>query len=271
MIKHVWFNRVQPVMVCVLLCISLTHMVSAALEKSFFKDHARGWFWYEDPVIDALEETKKEENEKSLLLAPRAKPKTATDRLNDVKEHLAELKAKAILEPTPEHVKAYQEMQMNVVNQSEAFSKAWMMNVYLNPTLDENVKNPSAQAARFVVYEEERIESERLISGLKSTYGLFYFYSGSCSYCKSFAPILKQFADKYDWEVMAISLDGAPSEVFSNWQPDNGASKQWNVQTVPAVFAVNPEKNDVIPVAHGFMAIDAMEKRIVMIVRGENK
>ena len=53
--------------------------------------------------------------------------------MKDVKEHLAELKAIAILEPTQENVKAYQEMQMKVVNQSEAFSKAWMMNVYMNP------------------------------------------------------------------------------------------------------------------------------------------
>jgi conjugal transfer pilus assembly protein TraF len=204
-------------------------------------------------------------------LTPIEKPKTATERLNDVKEHLAELKAKAILEPTSENVKVYQEMQMKVVNQSEAFSKAWMMNVYMNPSLDENISNPSAQGARFVVYENERKNTDKIITGLKETYGLFYFYSGSCAYCKAFAPIVKQFADKYGWDVMAISLDGAPSDVFSNWQPDNGISHQWNVQTVPAVFAVNPLNNDVIPVAHGFTAIDAMEKRIVAIVNGGRK
>lgn len=259
------------VLLGVLFFVFLSKQAHSAPSTSFFSDHARGWFWYEDPDIDSLEEPKREESEPVSGLNPTLKPKTARERLKDVQEHLSELKAKAILEPTQENVKAYQEMQMKAVNQSEAFSKAWMMNVYLNPTLDENVKNPSAQAARFVVYEEERIETERIISHLKSTYGLFYFYSGSCSYCKAFAPILKQFADKYGWEVMAISLDGAPSEVFSNWQPDNGVSQQWNVQTVPAVFAVNPENNTIIPVANGFTAIDAMEKRIVTIARGENK
>lgn len=271
MIKGSWFNRVHVVMIHVILCTSLTHTILAAPETSFFKDHARGWFWYEDPDIDTLEGPQKEEKETTSLLTPIEKPKTAMERLNDVKEHLAELKAKAILEPTPGHVKAYQEMQMNVVNQSEAFSKAWMMNVYMNPFLDENISNPSAQGARFVVYENERKNTDKIITGLKETYGLFYFYSGSCAYCKAFAPIVKQFADKYGWDVMAISLDGAPSDVFSNWQPDNGISQKWNVQTVPAVFAVNPLNNDVIPVAHGFTAIDAMEKRIVMIVNGGTK
>jgi conjugal transfer pilus assembly protein TraF len=182
---------------------------------------------------------------------------------------LKELKAKAILEPTPQNVKAYQEMQMRVVNQSQAFSDAWLLNVYLNPTLDENVRNPAAQGARFVVYENERIQKQQIIKTLKNSYGLFYFYSGSCSYCKAFAPVIKQFADTYGWEVMAISLDGAPSDTFKNWQPDNGISKKWGIQTVPAVFAINPETDHVIPVANGFTSIDEMEKRIVTLVKGE--
>lgn len=264
-------NRFIMVFLGLVFALVLSPHGQTAPEKSFFRDHARGWFWYEDPLIDTLEGPKKEENEKPSQLTPIEKPKTATERLNDVKEHLAELKAKAILEPTSENVKAYQKMQMNVVNQSEAFSKAWMMNVYMNPSLDENVSNPSAQGARFVVYENERKNTDKIITGLKEIYGLFYFYSGSCAYCKAFAPIVKQFAGKYGWDVMAISLDGAPSDVFLNWQSDNGISQQWNVQTVPAVFAVNPENNDVIPVANGFTAIDAMEKRIVAIVNGGNK
>ena len=240
--------------------------LTALAENSFFDDHARGWFWYEDPKqAEELLEKKPEASPNSLTLALQAKPKTAVERLKEVQETLAELKANAILEPTRENVKAYQEMQLKVMNQSQAFSDTWLLNVFMNPALDETVKNPSAQSARFVVYENEREETEKIIQGLKQTYGLFYFYSGSCSYCQAFTPIVKQFADKYGWEVMAVSLDGTASETFKNWQPDNGIARQWNVQTVPAVFAINPETNHVIPVAHGFTAIDAMEKRIVMI------
>ena len=106
MIKGSWYNRVKLAMMRVFLCTSLTHTILAAPETSFFKDHARGWFWYEDLYIDTLEEPKKDEKETTEQLTPRAKPKTATERLNAVKEHLAELKAKAILEPTSDNVKA---------------------------------------------------------------------------------------------------------------------------------------------------------------------
>ena len=261
--------RLFAVLVCVI-------PVVAFAETPFFNDHARGWFWYEDPEpTEDLLEKPREEPASPLTLkeddSSKPKPKTATERLKEVQVHLSELKAKAILEPTRGNVKAYQEMQMKVMNQSQAFSDAWLLNVFMNPALDEAVKNPTAQSARFVVYENERQETLDVIQGLKQTYGLFYFYSGSCSYCKAFGPIVKQFADKYGWEVMAISLDGAPSENFPNWQPDNGIAENWDVQTVPAVFAINPETNHVIPVAHGFTAIDAMEKRIVTIVKGEER
>lgn len=256
-----------------ILCCMSCFPIPIQAEPPFYNDHARGWFWYEDPEKeeDVLEK-KPDDPAKPLLVTPEVKAKTAVERLKEVQVHLAELKAKAILEPTSAHVKAYQEMQMNVMNQSQAFSQAWVMNVFMNPALDENIKNPTAQSARFVVYENERKQTESIIKGLKNTYGLFYFYSGSCTYCKAFSPIVKMFADKYGWEVIAISLDGSPSDVFTNWQPDNGIAKQWDVQTVPAVFAINPETNHVIPVANGFTAIDEMEKRIVTIVQnGEKK
>ncbi len=241
-------------------------------ELPFYQDHARGWFWYEDPEVnDDVLEKKPEDPSRLSPVISEEKPKTAVERLKEVQARLAELKATAILEPTSKNVKAYQDMQMKVMNQSEAFSRAWVMNVFMNPSLDENVKNPSAQSARFVVYEKERQKTQSIIQELKNSYGLFYFYSGSCAYCKAFNSLVKLFADKYGWEVMAISLDGSPSDVFLNWQPDNGIAQQWNVQTVPTVFAINPKTDHVIPVANGFTAIDEMEKRIVTIVQQEEK
>lgn len=271
-----------PHMLCNAVWLSVLTVISVAIstcsdrgEPSFFKDHARGWFWYEDPekIEKTLEDKdkKSEEPSKQLSVTSNEKPKTAVERLKEVQVYLAELKAKAILEPTSAHVKAYQEMQMKVMNQSQKFSETWLLNVFNNPSLDENVKNPSAQSARFVVYEEERKHKETLIKNLQNTYGLFYFYSGSCAYCKAFAPIIKQFADRYGWEVIAISLDGTPSDTFKTWQADNGIAKQWNVENVPAVFAVNPDTNHIIPVAHGFTAIDEMEKRIVTLVKGHEQ
>jgi conjugal transfer pilus assembly protein TraF len=121
------------------------------------------------------------------------------------------------------------------------------------------------------VYEEERKKTVQLISSLKESYGLFYFYAGACAYCQAFSPILKRFADKYGWEVMAVSIDSTPSDMFPHWQIDNGLAEQWNVQTLPSVFAINPDTNHIIPIANGFTAIDVMEQRIMTIVKGQKR
>ena len=144
-----------------ILCFMSLYPMSVQADQPFYKDHARGWFWYEDPEnVDETLEKKPEDSAKPLSVMKEEKEKTAVERLKEVQEHLAELKAKAILEPTSGNVKSYQEMQMKVMNQSQSFSQAWVMNVFMNPTLDENVKNPTAQSARFVVYENERKQTE---------------------------------------------------------------------------------------------------------------
>ena len=258
-------TRIWVILMSLLFGVELIEAATQA--PSFFRDHARGWFWYEDPELEMMDE---KEEPASDVKEQKPKIKTATERLNDVQVHLKELKAKAILEPTPHNVRAYQDMQLRVINQSQAFSQAWLVNVYTNPTLDENIRYPRDQGARFVVYENERLQKQQIIKNLKNSYGLFYFYSGACSYCKAFTPVIKQFATSYGWEVMAISLDGSPSDHFKNWQMDNGISKKWGVQTVPSVFAIHPETGHVIPVAHGFTSLDEMEKRIVLLSKGEH-
>ena len=58
------------------------------------------------------------------------------------------------------------------------------------------------------------------------------------------------FSEKYNWNVLAISLDGSPSDVFSDSRPDNGIAQALDIKSVPALIAYNGETNDVIPLLH---------------------
>ena len=77
---------------------------------------------------------------------------------------------------------------------------------------------------------------------------------------------MKHFSEQYGWQVLAISLDGGKLETFPNAQPDNGLFKQWDVQVMPALYAVNPKTGHVIPIALGMTGIDQMEVRIMSLV-----
>lgn len=256
------------------LILSLWTLQGFVHADPFFDDHERGWFWYEDPQVLEDEKLEKPLPQKEVSPKEEKKPeaeKTAVERLKEVTNHLNELKAKAILEPTIQNVQAYQEYQMKVVNQSQKFSKAWMYNVIQDPTLDDEVKNPALQTARFAVYEKENEEIQKMVASLKESYGLFYFYSGACKFCDVFTPLVKSFADKHGWEVLAISMDGAPSKVFSNWQVDNGIAANMKISTVPSLFAINPQTGHVIPIANAPVGVDVMEKRIVSVMKFEGE
>ncbi len=257
------------------LLIYVMCLQSCVCADPFFNDHERGWFWYEDPEFVDEKTIEKPTLQKEVPVADEKsdelKEKTAVERLKEVTQHLNELKAKAILEPTVQNVQAYQEYQMKVVNQSQKFSQAWMYNVIQDPKLDDEVKNPALQTARFAVYEKENKEIQNMITSLKESYGLFYFYSGACKFCDVFTPLVKSFADKHGWEVLAISMDGEPSKVFSNWQTDNGIAANMKISTVPSLFAINPQTGHVIPIANAPVGVDVMEKRIVSVMKFEQE
>jgi conjugal transfer pilus assembly protein TraF len=117
---------------------------------------------------------------------------------------------------------------------------------------------------------EQRRQTEEKIRKLSKEYGLFFFFKNNCPYCDAFAPIVKGFSEKYDWDVLAISEFGEKHELFSRSVQDNGLAETWGVNIYPSLFAVNPKSGHVIPVAIGMISIQEMEERIIAII-GENE
>jgi conjugal transfer pilus assembly protein TraF len=235
---------------------------------TFYQDHSHGWHWYEQQVAEKSKTLKK----KTRFLIPAnnlAKRKSPKEIVALYREELENRMADAFMHPTPQKIKAYQEMQKDMMDRSENFSKGWMQNVFLNPELDNTIKSPVNQKARHIQLDLQSKQVKQTIANLASEYGLFFFFSGACEYCHEFAPIVKRFSEQYGWQVLAISLDGGKLEAFPNAQPDNGLFTQWNVGVMPALYAVNPNTGHVIPIALGMTSIDQMETRI-MSLAGQN-
>ncbi|MDP5012729.1 MAG: conjugal transfer protein TraF, partial [Alphaproteobacteria bacterium] len=79
---------------------------------------------------------------------------------------------------------------------------------------------------------------------------------------------VKMFAEKYSWNVLAISLDGSPSDVFSDSRPDNGIAQALDIKSVPALIAYNGETNDVIPISYAMTSLDQLESNVMALVGG---
>lgn len=240
-------------------CFWMFLLVAVCHAETFYKDHARGWHWYEKLSIP--EEPVTQEKQKKI-------PKTPSEKLKAYREELENRLATAWINPTSQNVERYQEMQKDMIDRSKTFSQTWMQNVYSKAGLDHTLIAPVNQKAVHVHLDKQKEENRQVIQSLSQTHGLFFFYSSNCPYCHQFAPIVKIFAETYGWDVLAISLDGGALETFPNAVPDNGLAQQWNVTSLPSLFAVNPETEEVIQVAQGMTSIDEMEKRIMLLMRG---
>lgn len=254
----------KPLAILTIVFTALDFCQIFASTYSFYANHEKGWHWYEVQPIEKEAETESKETAQVML---QSKPKTAKEVVDAYKQELENRLAAAWINPTQKNIQNYQEMQKDMMDRSKSFSDGWMQSVFSSPALDHTIVSPVNQKARHVQLDLEKKHTTEIISSLSTDYGLFFFFSGHCDYCHGFAPIVKAFSEKYGWQVLAITLDGGPLEEFPNAQPDNGLFQQWNVQVLPALYAVNPNTGHVIPVAHGMTSIDEMENRVISMVR----
>ena len=250
------------------ICLLLAFLIETVL-AGFFDQHAEGWHWYETlPMEEVLEDNKPEEE--AFSSSPPnipIKPKTSTELVKAYRQELERRLNQAWVNPTPQNLKAYQDMQKDMMTRSERFSNTWMQVVYENPSLDHTIVAPVNQKARHVYLDEEKKHTLETIKALSQTYGLFFFFSGDCPYCHQFAPIVKTFSETYGWEVMAISQNGESLKEFPEAQTDNGLFATWKIDALPSLYAVNPNTGHVLPIAFGLTSLDQMEERIMTLIQ----
>ncbi len=119
-------------------------------------------------------------------------------------------------------------------------------------------------------YDERNDEHKTSLQQIAKTHGLFYFFRESCPYCKQFSPLLSSFAKRHGFHVTAITLDGGTSPGFPNPTRDNGAAQRLGVQTVPALYLVEPHSRAVTPVSFGVISPAELEERILTLMKSHD-
>lgn len=237
------------------------------MDGHFFNEKAKGWHWYQaepGPEKRARDEQRDIASTRDdPWTQTKHKPKTATEELAERRKQLDEALAEATLRPSPKNVARFQKLQQKWVSHSERFSKSWMQNLLNQPELDATVKNPATQFGIQIQKEAEQLNLEKRVKQLSTTHGLFFIYQGKCQFCKGMALIVKQLSEKYGWKVLGISQDGEGLPEFPESRYENGISEAWGIKGVPAVFVVNPETEQVIPIGHGLISLEQLEHNLM--------
>ncbi len=239
--------------------------VYQSLQAGWLDRKAEGWFWYED------REKKEEElvsEQPKVLAAPPVlpippPPLTAAEEMASIRKELEERLSRAVLEPTEENVFAYMQMQKYWTERSAQFSQTWLKNLLTHPELDTRLTaGPITQYGVQVQKQILREQKEEKIHALAKTHGLFFFYEGGSKISQAFSFVVKEFAKKYTWQVIAISCDGVLIPGFENNHVNQGMTQRLGIDHFPSLFLVEPKSQVIMPIAFGLSSIDQIEENI---------
>ena len=225
-----------------------------------------GWHFYCDRDDDREEELPAPE-----LTAPPAVSGSATARIEAMRERLEEARAEAILDPTPEKVAAYLELQQAALQRAAVFSDAFRRTVWATPALDYTLRRPVGALAKRLWSDGRRTEIADALARLGERYGLIYLGHPDCGGCRVFGPLLRAFAMRHGIDVLAVSMTGGPLEGWPGAVPDNGRAARLGLDgsPLPAVVLFDTTTRRVLPVGFGVLAEDQLAERIFVLTRLE--
>ncbi len=233
--------------------ILITCFPGSAKADNFWETPASGWHWYGE----AIEES--------------SKNKTSTQdpvqAMSDLQEHIKQSLDLAILNPTVDNVRNYITLQNQIGKRAQRFSEVWKTVLLNYPELDFSLQHPTNNIAKQIDLDQTHQQEDDAIRQLAQHNGLFFFYRSTCPYCQRFAPIVKDFSERYHLSVIPITTDGIFLPDFPNSRMDQGQAARLKVTMEPALFTVDPQSHRIIPVSYGLLSEDELRQRLLEIAQ----
>ncbi|MGB6230733.1 MAG: conjugal transfer protein TraF [Litorimonas sp.] len=231
-----------------------------------------GDYFYCEPEDPSPSDPEPDDPIQAVPLSPTPEPDRPPEiaALRAYQADLEEARMVAVWNPTPENLRHYQELQLLTLEKSERFADAFMVNTWQVPGLAYDSTVPVNSLGASAYKAERRSAQTAHLRAAGQRYGLMYFYASSCGACRVFSPVLREFAQLYGFDVMAISMDGQPSPTFPDWRLDNGIAREVGLErgVTPAVVLFDAQTAQTIPLGFGVMGRDDLELRAFELTGG---
>lgn len=254
-------NKINQTIILILIVFFNMENTANANQQTFYDGHEEGWHWYQDPREKSSDETKED-----ILTSPKRQA-LEIQKMDDKRRLLKSTLDLAINEPTEENVARYMVLENQVSQQSSVFSKMRKQVLLKYPDLDFTLTHPVNAAAIQVKEESDHATRIQTIRAFAKHAGLFFFYKSTCPYCRKFAPILKDFAERNDIDVIGITLDGISLPEFPNSHTDQGQAQVFHVKVEPSLFIVDPYTQKASPVSYGLVSEVELENSLYRAIQ----
>jgi conjugal transfer pilus assembly protein TraF len=268
-------SRIRRIFVCVALVVAGGIVAGTnARADGFYERKSQGWFFYDDGPMPAQVDAVVPASAVAVTPAPApaapapasATPSPEPFSVQWLSQKMQILKLNAMNHPTEENLQAYMWAQRMMLDMSQNFADVGSKVASEDPYLNEEVRFPTAAAARSNALWQVDRAREEILTDLSAHAGLWFFFDSRCGFCQEELPTVKALTDKYHFPVRYISEDGAP---LQGMRPEamvvdrnHGTFRSFELKLTPAVVLVVPPSTVMI-VAHGAMAQDELQRKIV--------
>lgn len=267
----------KPVTLTILLAVPLALAASGAHARLVCNGaEVDGWHFYCDPEPVPKPEAKQPPEpapEPEALETPGdpAAPKdlTATEEIEAFRKYADELKHRAILDPTPENVQAYMEVNRQMAEQAARFAAVWQRVLFGAPHLDANVRRPLTQMGTNIYQDQRNAMEQAALRRAAQEAGLIFVYDDpvDCRLCLAQAQILDAMREDYGVEILAVSTDGSAMEQFPGAVRDEGQLEALRLADLPRPFIaiVDAASGETELIGGGLLSEDQILERIYVV------
>ncbi|WP_371223455.1 conjugal transfer protein TraF [Orientia tsutsugamushi] len=206
-----------------------------------------GFLWYNDKHDHELN------NSSSKLMSG-----THDHRIEELKEQFNRAQRIALDNPTLENVITAQKLQKQIMEKAHKFATMWQLATLLDYQLI-NAHEPANSLHRKLYQEKSEQENDSKLKNIAKNWGLILQVKQDCLLCKAFMPIVQGFANKYAFQLLAVSKN---NELLNKLNPKH---------VVPVLYLVASDGKKIYAVARGIISEDKIIDNILAIDRYYHK
>jgi thiol-disulfide isomerase/thioredoxin len=245
---YFWYFEVLMMVFTVLITLYL--LFTDKLFADEIQTGTRGYWNYQLP------EGLKDEDKKNILIPP------ASELFSMDAEEFAELlektKIKALTTLKQADVTRYYFLQDVARRKASIFADKYKHAIQ---TFNENYGGIEREfsAIKPAKYEREnnkKAEIARVLNQYKPEYGIVYFYSETCSYCKGASEVLDLFQLRNQWTLERVEISERPA-----------LAEYYKIKVVPTTILVRRKDKQRFFLTAGTISVLELEDRITNIIR----
>jgi len=195
----------------------------------------------------------------------------ATDAMMAFRAHADELKYRAVLDPTPENVLAYMEINKEIADRAGDFTETWQRVLFATPHLNANVEYPLATVGANIWQDQMKAAREDAFREVAQEAGILFIFDGdaACEICKVQGQILAQMEERFGVTILAVSKDGGGNAAYPGAFVDDGRLAELGLQDfpTPTLALAKPGTQEIAVIGSGILTADQILENVHILTK----